>query len=115
MAKGLLLESDGQFIRDYIYILDAVNAYLCLAEMMGSKDICGEAFNFSNEVRLTVCRRSKKILKILNREDLKPVILNKTDGEIRHQYLSVQKAEGTFRLETKIFNRRRACGDGKLV
>ena len=32
-------------------------------------------------------------MKILNREDLKPVILNKTDGEIRHQYLSVQKAK----------------------
>ena len=56
-----IIRSDGQFIRDYIYILDAVNAYLCLAEMMGSKDICGEAFNFfSNEVQLTVLDVVKK-------------------------------------------------------
>lgn len=87
-----IIRSDGQFVRDYIYVLDAVNAYLCLAEAMDKKDICGEAFNFSNEVQLTVSDVVKKILKILNREDLKPVVLNKACGEIRHQYLSAQKA-----------------------
>ena len=41
-----IIRSDGTYIRDYFYILDAVEAYLLLAEKIDSLDIHGEAFNF---------------------------------------------------------------------
>lgn len=88
-----IIRSDGKFIRDYLYVIDAVNAYLLLAEKMENKKIHGEAFNFSNEVQLTVIEVVNNILNIMNRKDLEPVILNEAKAEIKNQYLSTAKAK----------------------
>ncbi|MFJ5965925.1 GDP-mannose 4,6-dehydratase [Bacillus sp. NPDC093026] len=85
------IRSDGTFIRDYFYIEDAVKAYLLLAEKMEEKVLAGEAFNFSNEIQLTVLELVDKILKAMGSE-LKPRILNQGTYEIKHQYLSAEKA-----------------------
>ncbi len=86
-----VIRSDGTFIRDYFYVEDAVKAYLLLAEKMNDLKLEGEAFNFSNEIQLTVLELVNKILELM-KSDLKPVILNQGSNEIRHQYLSAQKA-----------------------
>ena len=88
-----IIRSDGTFIRDYIFIRDAVNAYLFLAEKMDELDIHGEAFNFSNEIQLTVLELTNDILRIMDRTDLEPIVLNEAKGEIKHQYLSATKAK----------------------
>lgn len=85
------IRSDGTFIRDYFYIEDAVEAYLLLAEKMEELNLAGEAFNFSNEIQLTVLELVKKILKAMD-SDLKPKVLNQGSHEIKHQYLSAEKA-----------------------
>ncbi len=87
-----VIRSDGSYIRDYIYIKDAVSAYLLLAEKMEDKSLLGEAFNFSNEIQITVLELTKKILSLTDREDLVPIIKNMAEKEIRHQYLSAEKA-----------------------
>ncbi|MBM2824869.1 MAG: YfnG [Dehalococcoidales bacterium] len=87
-----VIRSDGSYVRDYIYILDAVGAYMLLAEKMDDKKILGEAFNFSNETRQTVLDITRLILKLMHREDLAPQVLNMATGEIKQQYLSAQKA-----------------------
>jgi CDP-glucose 4,6-dehydratase len=87
-----VIRSDGSYIRDYIYIKDAVSAYLMLAEKMEDESVFGEAFNFSNEIQITVLELTKKILSLTGREDLTPIIKNEAHGEIRHQYLSAEKA-----------------------
>lgn len=86
------IRSDGTLIRDYIYILDAVEAYILLAEKMEELSIQGEAFNFSNDIQLNVLELTRKILELMGREDLEPIVLNETKGEIKHQYLSAEKA-----------------------
>lgn len=85
------IRSDGTFIRDYFYIEDAVEAYLLLAEKMEELNLAGEAFNFSNEIQLTVLELVEKILKAMG-SDLKPKVLNQGSHEIKHQYLSAEKA-----------------------
>jgi CDP-glucose 4,6-dehydratase len=86
------IRSDGTFIRDYFYVKDAALAYLHLAEMMEDPGIHGEAFNFSNELQIPVLELVQKILKLMDRTDLKPVILNQASHEIKHQYLKADKA-----------------------
>jgi len=86
-----VIRSDGTFIRDYFYVEDAVKAYMLLAEKMEELNLQGEAFNFSNEIQLTVLDLVNMILNLME-SDLKPVILNQGSNEIRHQYLSAQKA-----------------------
>jgi len=87
-----VIRSDGSFIRDYFYIEDAVLAYLLLAEKMDDKSLHGEAFNFSNEIQITVLDLVNKIIDLMD-SNLKPVILNEATNEIRHQYLSAKKAK----------------------
>ena len=78
-----LIRSDGTPVRDYIYILDAVEAYLLLAQKMDELPIQGEAFNFSNEIQLTALDITNKILELMGREDLKPIVLNEIKSETR--------------------------------
>ena len=60
---------------------------------MDELSIYGEAFNFSNEIQINALDLVNKILKLMNREDLEPIILNEVKGEIKHQYLSAKKAK----------------------
>ncbi|XDE65210.1 GDP-mannose 4,6-dehydratase [Arthrospira platensis BEA 1257B] len=90
--QPVTLRSDGSYIRDYFYVKDGVLAYLHLAEQMERKEIWGEAFNFSNELQITVLELVQKILAVMNKNHLQPVILNQAKNEIKHQYLSAEKA-----------------------
>jgi CDP-glucose 4,6-dehydratase len=88
-----VIRSDGTYLRDYIYIEDAVHAYLLLAEQMGRDPaLPGEAFNFSCEAPVTVTEFVRMILSVLKRLDLEPRVLNEAPHEIRRQYLSARKA-----------------------
>ena len=90
-GEAPIIRSDGTFIRDYFYVEDAVEAYITLAEKIEEYNLGGQAFNFSNEIQLTVLELVDKILNIMGSE-LKPVILNLGSNEIKHQYLSAKKA-----------------------
>ncbi|NET24743.1 GDP-mannose 4,6-dehydratase [Okeania sp. SIO1I7] len=90
--KPITLRSDGSYIRDYFYVKDGVLAYLHLAEEMDRKEILGEAFNFSNELQITVLELVNQILALMNKTHLEPIILNQAKNEIKHQYLSAEKA-----------------------
>jgi CDP-glucose 4,6-dehydratase len=54
--------------------------------------IQGEAFNFSNEIQVTVLELANKVIELIG-SDLKPKILNEVTNEIKHQYLSAKKAK----------------------
>jgi CDP-glucose 4,6-dehydratase len=86
-----IIRSNGQSIRDYFYIEDGVEAYIMLAEMMDKPKIRGEAFNFSNELQITVLEMVDRIIKSMG-SDTEPIILNQASNEILHQYLSANKA-----------------------
>jgi CDP-glucose 4,6-dehydratase len=87
-----IIRSDGQYIRDYFYVEDGAAAYTLLAEKLVEKpELRGEAFNFSNEIQVTVLDLVKKILSAM-KSNLKPRVLNEVSNEIRHQYLSAEKA-----------------------
>ena len=88
-----IVRSDGKFIRDYIYIEDVVAAYKLLAECMAADSrLHGEAFNFSCEQPLKAIDLVNRILDIMNRADLVPIVLGEATNEIPAQYLKAAKA-----------------------
>lgn len=96
-GESPIIRSDGSYIRDYFYVEDAALAYMMLAEKMSQTPaIVGEAFNFSNEIQLTVLDVTLAILKLMGREELAPTILDQADNEIQHQYLSAEKARSVL-------------------
>lgn len=90
--RPVTIRSDGSYIRDYFYVKDGVLAYLHLAEQMERFEILGEAFNFSNEIQVSVLEVVHKILQLMDKKHLEPKILNQAKNEIKHQYLSAEKA-----------------------
>jgi len=88
-----IIRSDGKFTRDYIFVLDIVQAYLLAASRGQDKGISGEAFNFSGEQPWNVLDITKKIQEIMGCQHLEPIILNQASAEIRDQYLDSNKAK----------------------
>ena len=87
-----VIRSDGQFIRDYFYVEDGAAAYMLLAEELYRRpELHGQAFNFSYESQVTVLCLVKEILRAMA-SSLEPEVLNEASNEIRHQYLSAEKA-----------------------
>ncbi len=88
-----VIRSDGQFVRDYFYVEDGAAAYMLLAELMLTEPerVLGQAFNFSNEIQVTVTELVNRILEKMN-SSLQPDIRNEASNEIRHQYLSAEAA-----------------------
>jgi CDP-glucose 4,6-dehydratase len=92
-GEAPIIRSDGTFIRDYFYVEDGAEAYMALAEALAKRpELAGEAFNFSNEIQVTVLQLTEKILALAGRKDLKPVVQGQALHEIKHQYLSAEKA-----------------------
>ena len=91
-----VIRSDGSPIRDYFYVEDGAAAYIMLAEALRQRaELHGEAFNFSNELQLTVLDLTARILKAMG-STLEPDIRADATGEINHQWLSAAKARSTL-------------------
>jgi len=96
--KSLLLEetpilrSDGTFIRDYVHVDDIVGAYLFLAEQTETKNIQGEAYNFSRDEPLSVLDIYREVCSVVVGKYVEPTILSTTAAEIKDQHLDSSKA-----------------------
>jgi len=87
-----VIRSDGQYIRDYFYVEDGAAATMLLAERLSAdRALRGKAFNFSNEIQITVLELVEKILAEM-KSKLKPEVQNQASNEVRHQFLSAERA-----------------------
>jgi CDP-glucose 4,6-dehydratase len=93
LGERPIIRSDGNFVRDYIYVDDGAAAYMDTAKALSERrDLAGHAFNFSNEEPLTVRQIVARILAAVGRGDLEPEVRNEASNEIREQFLSSKKA-----------------------
>lgn len=91
-GQNPVIRSDGEYVRDYFYVEDGAAAYMLLAEQLAVRpELGGEAFNFSNEIQISVKEIAHKLLRLMN-SNLELEILNEASNEIRRQYLNAEKA-----------------------
>lgn len=87
-----VIRSNGEYVRDYFYVEDGAAAYMLLVEQLAERpELKGEAFNFSNEIQMTVGQIVEKLLTLMG-SSLQADIRNEVHNEILHQYLSADKA-----------------------
>lgn len=88
-----IIRSNGRYTRDYLYIPDAVDAYLELAEQLTEPSVKGQAFNFGLGVSVSVLELVQKLITLGPKRNLAPMIVNTARGEIRDQFLSIEKSK----------------------
>lgn len=97
-----VVRSDGNSMREFIYVENAVSAYMTLAAALADRPIlAGEAFNFGHQRPWTVLQLVRETLAVCGREDLEPDIRAEAPNEIPHQYLDPSKAMRELRWEPR--------------
>jgi len=95
-----VIRSDGKLERDYLYIKDAVRGYLVLAEaILKRKNVLGQAFNFGTNRPYSVREIVSVILDLMYKNNLKPIILNEAENEIKNQSLDFSKARKVLKWQ----------------
>jgi len=85
-GEAPVIRSDGSPERDYLYVTDAVEAYLTLAVHAPESSIRGNAFNFGSNRPVSALALVEQILRAAD-SPLCPQILGRAKGEIDRQYL----------------------------
>lgn len=88
-----IIRSDGTMVRDYLYVQDAVDAYLNLAEHLDDQSVRGEAFNFGTDNPKSVLEIVQTVIALSEHPELEPVVLSDAPNEIQAQYLDSGKAK----------------------
>jgi CDP-glucose 4,6-dehydratase len=88
-----VIRSSGRLIRDYIYVEDAVDAYLAVADALAEGEaLAGQGINVSYGEPQSVIELVGRILGLMGRPDLQPTILDEASHEIVDQYLDPTRA-----------------------
>jgi CDP-glucose 4,6-dehydratase len=89
-----VIRSDGSPVRDYLYIDDAVRAYLMLAERLDDSDVLGRPFNFGGSRPISAIELVRLVLNLADATDIEPNIqgTGQLAGEIDQQYLDSHQA-----------------------
>lgn len=99
-GQSPVIRSDGTLLRDYLYVEDAVDLYLRLAEKIDLSR--GEVFNAGHSKPMSVLELVRTILQVAEKNGLQPTILGqKTPGEIDRQWLDGEKAKRILSWEPR--------------
>jgi CDP-glucose 4,6-dehydratase len=95
------IRSNGMFLRDYVYVSDAVSAYIAMAEGLMREKIQWGAFNFASNRPLSVHAVIKK-LESASHKKLATITLDQAQNEIPDQYLDASKARRVLGWRPKV-------------
>ena len=92
--KKPILRSNGNYLRDFLYIDDVINGYLLIGKNMilNNKKLRGCAINFGSGKPIKVINIVKKLLKIFDQKSNFYIIKNTATNEIKDQYSSYDYA-----------------------
>ena len=101
-----MIRSDGQFVRDYFYVEDGAAAYMHLAEQLAAEPAA--AWRGVQLLQRDASHRARPRGEDLEAmgSDLEPDVRNEASHEIRHQYLSAEKARRVLGWEPAVHARR---------
>jgi CDP-glucose 4,6-dehydratase len=96
-----IIRSDGKFLRDYVYVEDAVHAYMLMAQHADKDDVVGKAFNFGPGRPVSVLEVVDALRKIMGKAEIEPIIQNEAKSEIRDQFLDSTRAREVLGWEPR--------------
>ena len=100
--KKPILRSNGKLIRDYLYVGDVARAYITLMSHMMKKKQKLFIYNVGSKENFRVITLVNNIKKILDKNHLKPLILNNSNIEIKRQKLNFNKIKRELNWYPKV-------------
>ena len=102
--KRFVIRSDGKSTRDYVFVDDAVNAYILLMNKLKNTKLSLRIYNVSSKFNYSVKEIVNMILIEMNSLHKKPIIKNYSKKEINFQRLNYSKItrELKWKPKTKI-------------
>jgi len=103
-GEPVRLRSDGSHRRDFMFVDDAVDAYLTLAERTDRDGIAGQAFNIGTGEPRRVIDVVRQIVELAGRPDLEPIIEARVAAgeEIPSQYTDSTKAKRMLGWQARV-------------
>lgn len=95
-----IIRSDGTPERDYLYLMDAVEGYLAVAEHL--PELSGEAINLGTSSSVSALDLVRAIIAEVGDTGLQPRILGEASGEISRQSLAFDKARRKMGWEPRV-------------
>jgi UDP-glucose 4-epimerase len=98
-AKTLVIYGDGSQTRDFIYVADAVNAFILASK---SDRAVGEIFNVATGQPTSINSLAQLMIEI---SGVKGVMLQHADareGDIKHSYANIERARSLLLFEPKV-------------
>ena len=99
--KNFAIRSDGKSTRDYVYVEDVVDAYIKLFNKLKTSKNNLKIYNVSSKFNYSVKKIVKMILKIMNKENLEPTVLNNSKQELNFQRLNYSKIQRELKWKPK--------------
>jgi CDP-glucose 4,6-dehydratase len=95
-----VLRSNGDFIRDWVYVSDVVQAYLRTSEALLTESNNYSEYNFSSGSVKTVSEIYEIICEEVEGEYVEPVYKISSDKEIKSQYLDTTQIESDLNVKS---------------
>jgi UDP-glucose 4-epimerase len=93
-----IIFGDGEQTRDFIHVSDVVEAII----MAITNEKARGVFNIGSGKPVTINQLAKLILKLMGREDLKPIHTTPRPGDIRHSVADITKAREALGFKPRI-------------
>ena len=93
-----IIFGDGEQTRDFIHVSDVVEAIMMAITNEKTRDV----FNIGSGKPVTINQLAKLILKLMGREDLKPIHTTPRPGDIRHSVADITKAREVLGFKPRI-------------
>ncbi len=101
--KRIKIRSSGKLIRDYLFVDDAVNAYYLIMKALEKyKNKKLLIYNVGSKYNLSVINMVNLVRKLMNKQHLKPIIMNKSKQEINFQKLNDKKIKKELKWSQKV-------------
>jgi len=89
---------DGEQTRDFIHVSDVVEAVMLSLRNEGVRGV----FNIGSGEGVTINHLARLILKLMGREDLRPVYAPPRPGDIRHSIADISRARKELEFKPKV-------------
>jgi len=98
-GKPPVIYGDGKQTRDFIYVDDAVRAFMTA---LNNNNAVGKTFNIATGIPTSINQLAQLLIGLLGAEGIKPQHTSPRQGDIKHIYADIEEAKYRLQFEPQV-------------